>query len=82
MSRSNKSRQSMTYTTLDELRFLQDIGKHRLSKPTLHTQIKYHKRYKAKILAGYKLAVSRRERWGAIDKFEILTYLAKETEDK
>jgi hypothetical protein len=69
-----KCHQLETHTTLDELKFLERLGKHRDSRPML----KNVEMNRKELLRGYLMSAVRRKEWGAVDENVIIAYVRNE----
>lgn len=79
---STNARQSLTtmkgenmsnHSTADEISFIKNLGKH-----TLLNENYQGRRDKQELLTGYLDGCEKRERWGDIDKDEVMKFALRE----
>lgn len=60
------------HTTKNEIEFIRNLGKH-----NLHNENYSGPRDKKTLLAGYLKGIEKREKWGEIDKEEVMAFILR-----
>ena len=60
------------HTTKNEIEFIRNLGKH-----NLHNENYSGPRDKGILLAGYLKGIEKREKWGEIDKEEVMAFVLR-----
>ena len=60
------------HTTKNEIEFVRNLGKH-----NLHNEYYSGPRDKETLLKGYLKGIEKREKWGEIDKEEVMAFVSK-----
>lgn len=60
------------HTTKNEIEFIKNLGKH-----NLHNEYYSGPRDKKTLLKGYLKGIEKREKWGKIDKEEVMAFVSK-----
>ena len=60
------------HTTKNEIEFIKNLGKH-----NLHNEYYSGPRDKETLLKGYLKGIEKREKWGEIDKEEVMAFVIK-----
>jgi len=60
------------HTTKNEIEFVRNLGKH-----NLHNEYYSGPKDKTTLLAGYLKGIEKREKWGEIDKEEVMAFVLR-----
>jgi len=61
------------HSTADEISFIKNLGKH-----NIHNEYYSGPRDKETLLKGYLIGLEKREKWGEINKNEVMAFVKKE----